>query len=355
MPYDVTVIGLGVMGSAAAWQLARRGHRVLGVERFGPGHDRGSSHGLTRVIRQAYYEHPAYVPLVLHAYELWAELERQTGRTLFTKTGAFMIGSARSALVVGSLESVRKHRLPHRVLSAPDLRARFPFMKFRDDEIAVEEFDAGVLMAEESVLAFQEAARRCGAELRFGVEGRLGAAPKTVVAAGPWLPALVPGLRLKVERQVLFWFDPGAGRERPPLFMWDRDGRLLYSIPDVRDHGVKVAFHHGGEITTAETVRREVSPLEIDDMRSWLDQTVPPLNGALRKAATCLYTNTPDEHFALGPLPGDPNVIVASPCSGHGFKFAPVVGQIVADLAIDGRTRHPIDLFRLNRITRSRR
>jgi len=343
---DVTVIGLGVMGSAAAWQLARRGLRVLGLEQFTPAHDRGSSHGLTRVIRQAYFEHPDYVPLVLRAYELWAELERDCGRELLRKTGAFMIGRPDGAIVRGSLESALRHGLRHRMHSAAELRARFPFLLVRDDEVALEEYDAGVLLAEEAVLAMQDLARRRGAELRFGVRARPEGG-KTVIAAGAWTPELVPALPLQVERQVLYWFDPVSDRDRIPLFIWDRDGRPFYSIPDVRDHGVKVAFHHGGEISSPEGIHREVAASEVEDMRRRLMETVPPLNGALRKSAVCMYTNTPDEHFAIGsPAPG---LIVASPCSGHGFKFAPVVGEIVADLAVSGSTRHPIGLFGLDR------
>jgi sarcosine oxidase len=350
-PFDVAVIGLGAMGSAAAYHLARRGLRVVGLEQFTPAHDRGSSHGLTRVIRKAYFEHPDYVPLVLRAYELWAELEKESGRELYRKTGAFMIGRPDSPVVRGSLESARVHGLPHRMLSTADLRARFPFMRFRDDEVALEEFDAGVLFAEEAVLAMQDLARRRGADLRFGAPGAIGepTAKKTIVTAGAWLPGLAPSLPLKVERQVLYWFDPLSDRERIPLFMWDRGGRLFYSIPDVKDHGVKVAFHHHGEITAADRLRRDVGADEIEDMRRRLAETVPPMNGPLRKSAVCMYTNTPDEHFAIGVLPSHPGVIVGSPCSGHGFKFAPVVGEILADLAVSGSTRHPISLFSLDR------
>jgi sarcosine oxidase len=223
-------------------------------------------------------------------------------------------------------------------------------MKFRPDEAAVEEFDAGVLLAEEGVLAMQDAALRRGAELRFGATARIDdlPAPKVIVAAGAWLPGLVPGLPLQVERQVLFWFRP-LDASAIPLFIWERDGRPFYSIPDIRDHGVKVAFHHGGETTTADALRRDVAPDELDEMRRRLADAVPPLNGALLKSAACMYTNTPDEHFAIGGLPSDPRVLVASPCSGHGFKFAPVVGEILADLAVDGRTRHPIGRFGLDR------
>ena len=350
MAYDVAVLGLGAMGSAAAWQLAKRGAKVLGLERFSPAHDRGSSHGLTRVIRQAYFEHPSYVPLVLRAYSLWAELEGETRRELFRRrTGALMIGTTESPVVKGSLESARLHGLPHDVLTAAELRARFPFMLFRDEDVAVEELEAGVLLAEDAVLAMQDAARAHGAELRFGVRAAIGepAAAKTIVTAGPWVSELVPSLPVRVERQVLYWFDAGEFQRRVPLFIWDYEGRVFYTIPDVRDHGVKVAFHHGGETTGADALRREVSTEEIDDMRRRLARTVPPMDRPPRKSAACMYTNMPDEHFAIGALPGRPDVIVGSPCSGHGFKFAPVIGEILADLALAGRTRHPIDLFRL--------
>jgi sarcosine oxidase len=355
MPFDVAVVGLGAMGSAAAWQLARRGLRVVGLEQFTPAHDRGSSHGLTRVIRQAYYEHPDYVPLLFRTYELWAELEKASGRELFKKTGAFMIGPPGGELVRGSLESARVHGLKHRLLSASDLRARFPFMRFRPEDVALEEFEAGVLFAENAVLAMQDEARRHGAELRFGVKARIGdsLARKYVVTAGAWMTELVPSLPLNVERQVLYWFEALSDRDRIPLFMWDYEDLLFYVIPHVRDHGVKVAFHHGGEFTSADRLRREVSPAEVEKMRDRLAKTVPPMNGPLKKSAVCMYTNTPDTHFAIGALPSNPDVIVASPCSGHGFKFAPVVGEILADLAIDGRTRHPIGLFRLDRFAKT--
>jgi sarcosine oxidase len=342
------------MGSAIAWQLARRGRSVLGLEQFGPAHDRGSSHGLTRVIRQAYFEDPAYVPLVRRAYDLWAQLEQESGRHLLTKMPAMMIGRPESAVVRGSLQSAQTHGLRHRFLTTADLRSRFPFMNFLNDEVAVEEFDAGILRAEDALLAFQESAVRHGADLRFDNVADIPMTPatKVVLSAGPWLPNLVPGLPLKVERQVVFWFEPKR-TAAVPLFVWERGESVFYSIPDVSGHGVKTAFHHGGRITTAESVEREVSDSEIDQMRGMLEATVPTLNGTLMKTTTCLYTNTPDGHFAIGFLPDDPRTLVVSPCSGHGFKFAPVIGEIaadlLADLLIDGRTSHPIDLFRLDR------
>jgi sarcosine oxidase len=336
--FDVAVVGLGAMGSAAAWHLARRGLRVLGLERFGPAHDRGSSHGRTRVIRQAYFEHPDYVPLLLRTYELWRELERESGSELYRKTGAFHIGAATSPVVAGSLESARRHSLPHRVLTAADLARRFPFMRFRPEDVALEEFEAGALFAEDGLLAFQEGARRRGAELRFDAPVRsLDEIPaaKLVLTAGPWMRDFLPALPLRVERQVLFWFDPPP--EPTPLFVWDRGPRVLYSIPDMRQDGVKVAFHHGGETTTADSIRRDVSDDEVGEMRRALAETMPALDRPPRRASVCMYTNTPDEHFAIGAVPGRAGACFASACSGHGFKFAPVVGEILADLVAGGR------------------
>jgi sarcosine oxidase len=343
--YDVTVIGLGAMGSAAAWQLAKRGLRVLGLEQFTPAHDRGSSHGRTRVIRQAYFEHSDYVPLVLRAYELWRELEAESKRTLFVKTGGLMIGPEGGPVLSGSIESARKHGIPHTLLSNTQLSREYPFMRFRPQDQALWEHEAGVVFAEDSVLAFQDRARALGAELRFGVKAPLPEG-KVVLTAGSWLPEFAPRLPLRVERQVMHWFDLS---HKTPLFIWDYGTIPFYSIPDVRGDGVKIALHHGGETTTPEKIRRDVGADEIEEVNARLRETIPALAGGYRKSTTCLYTNTPDEHFAFGFLPGRKDVVVGSPCSGHGFKFASVVGEILADLVIDGKTRHPIAPFSLDR------
>ena len=346
MAHDVTIIGLGAMGSAAAWQLAKRGLRVLGLEQFTPAHDRGSSHGRTRVIRQAYFEHADYVPLVLRAYELWREIEAETKRTLFVKTGGLMIGPETGPVFRGSVDSARKHGLRHRILSRADLGREYPFMRFRPEDVALWEDEAGVVFAEDAVLAFQDRARELGAELRFGVTSELPEG-KVVLTAGSWLPRFAPQLPLRIERQVMHWFDLP---QRTPLFIWDYGKVPFYSIPDVRGDGVKIALHHAGATTTPETIRRDVGQDEIDEVRARLRETIPALAEGYRRSTTCLYTNTPDEHFAFGFLPGRKDVVVGSPCSGHGFKFASVVGEILADLVIDGKTRHPIAPFSLDRL-----
>lgn len=352
MAYDVAVIGLGAMGSAAVYHLARRGLRVLGVDRFSPPHDKGSSHGKSRAIRKAYFEHPSYVPLVLRAYELWRELEAETGARLLNPTEMLLVGKEDSTVVRGSIESARTHGLKHTVLSTAQVRSAYPALNVRPGEIAVREDEAGVLFPEDAVAAHLDRARQLGAELRFGeVADPLAAplAPKTVLATGPWMKALLPELPLAVERQLMFWFDPVSDPGRIPLFLWDFDGRAFYVIPDLRGDGFKVSFHHRGPHADPHRPQAPATDDEIGPVREQLARAVPSLNGALRRSATCFYTVTPDEHFVVGFHPKRPDVTLLSPCSGHGFKFSAVIGEIAADLATEGRTRHPIDLFRPDR------
>ena len=265
-----------------------------------------------------------------------------------------MIGPEESPIVRGSRESALAHGLSHRMLSSAELGVAYPFMRFGPRDVALQEDAGGVLFPEDALLSFQEAARRSGAELRFGVKAEIGehAARCTVVTAGAWLPDLLPGLPMKGERQVLHWFDPVSDGDRIPLFIRDTEGPPLYVIPGFHGEGTKAAFHHGGETSHPDRLLRDVSAEEVALMRRRLEATIPALNGPLRRSAVCLYTNTPDEHFAIGFLPGRPDVLAVSPCSGHGFKFAPVIGEIVADLVAEGGTRHPLGLFDLARFFR---
>lgn len=366
------VIGLGGMGSAAAAQLAARGQRVLGLEQFQPAHAFGSSHGGSRVIRLAYFEHPSYVPLLLRAYELWERLERDSGRSLLTITGGLMIGAPDSDVVSGSLRSAREHGLAHEVLEPAEIRRRFPPFMPQPGVVALHEGRAGVLRPEAAIHAHLERARAGGADLRFdqrvvdwqalpsgGVEVRTThdrhQAGRLVLAPGAWASAMfrLPALPLEVERQVLFWFDPAGGAgayaaDRFPIYIWDLgEGVQFYGFP-ADEAGVKVAFFRTGGAArcTADTVDRTVAPEEVRAMRQALVPGLPALaSGTLVKTVTCMYTLTPDHHFAIGLHPHHPDVVIASPCSGHGYKFASVVGEVLADLAIDGTTRHRIDLF----------
>lgn len=380
--YDVIVLGLGGMGSAAAAHLAARGRRVLGLEQFTAPHDRGSSHGHTRVIRQAYFEHPAYVPLLLRAYELWRELERNTGRELLHLGGGLMLGAPDSEVVSGSLRSARAHGLPHEELDAREIRRRFPQFQIGDDTVALFERAAGLVFCERAVTAHLEVAGRRGAELRFeepvlGWQPTAGggvtvttakgsySAAQLVITPGPWAPALLAelGVPFVVERQVLFWFQPPAGvapftPDRFPIYIWQHPtGATPYGFPamDGADGGVKIAFYRKpvAEPCTAESVDRRIRDDDVADMRAALRELLPALDGPLVKAVTCLYTLTPDLNFVIGPHPAHPQVQVAAGFSGHGFKFCSVVGEVLADLVTRGRTPHDIGLFAPTRFGRT--
>ncbi|MFJ8545869.1 N-methyl-L-tryptophan oxidase [Streptomyces sp. NPDC093586] len=370
--YDVIVIGLGGMGSAAAHHLSARGARVLGLEKFGPVHNRGSSHGGSRITRQSYFEDPAYVPLLLRSYELYEDLQRATGRDIAVLCGGVMIGRPDSRTVAGSLRSAREWDLPHEMLDAKEIRRRFPTLAPKDDEVALYERRAGLLRPENTVAAHLQLATRQGADLHFeepmtrwepyrdGV--RVHTAENTytaghlVICPGAWAPRLLTdvGVPFDVERQVMYWFQPRDGIEpfhsrHHPVYIWeDAAGVQIYGFPAIDGPrlGAKVAFFRKGDVTTPETIDRTVHDHEVAAMAAHLEGCVPDLPGTFLKAATCMYTNTPDEHFVIARHPAHPDsTTVACGFSGHGFKFVPVVGEILADLALAGATEHPIGLF----------
>ncbi len=367
--HDVIIAGLGAMGSAAAFHLAQRGIRVIGLDRFAPPHTRGSSHGKTRVIRQAYFEDPAYVPIVQRAYRLWSELQDECGTALLLKTGGLMIGRPDSEVVAGAKLSAERHGLEHEVLSGAELARRFPCLRPEPDMIAVYEPHAGILFPEACLRAHLGLAQSHGAQIHthepllgWKADGR-GVSVKTeratysaqrlVISAGPWAGQLLADLQpaLTVERQIQFWFHPSRAHAsfsatRCPVHLWQFDGdQVAYGIPDLGD-GVKVARHHGGASGSPEHLSGQVDAQEIADIRSLIRRFFPDADGALRSAATCLYTNTPDGHFWLDRHPAYENVLIASPCCGHGFKFASAVGEILADLATGVTPSFDLSLFR---------
>jgi sarcosine oxidase len=374
--FDVVVIGLGVTGVAALAELAGRGARVLGIDRFTPPHPHGSSHGDTRITREIYYERPLYVPLVQRARAQWRELERRTGRRLFVQTGGLNIGAPDCDLVSGASASALEYGLAHEVLSAEHIRHHFPGLCPDHDMIGIYEPTGGVLLPESCISALHESARRAGARLRYdesvtGIER----APKLievvtsrtryrarriVLAAGAWLPALLPDLELPlvVERQVMLHFasrSPGVyAAERFPFTLWYTPaGATLYTCPDV-GAGLKAALHHGGETVDPDHVRRAVDAAEVAEVRALLSPYFPEIHGEPIGFATCLYTTTPDFDFILDLDPHDARVVIASACSGHGFKFGPAVGEIVADLALSGEARWDIGPFSLSRFASAR-
>jgi monomeric sarcosine oxidase len=372
MSYDVVVLGLGGMGSAAAAHLTARGQRVLGLERFGPAHDRGSSHGGSRITRQAYFEDPAYVPLLLRAYELWDRLRADSGADVHVRTGGVFLGRPESRTVAGGLGAAREWGLEHELLDASAIRRRFPTLTPADDEVGLVEAAAGFARPEATVTAHLDLAAARGAELRFGepalswtatpgggVRVRTAAgeheAGALVVSPGSWAPEVLAGLGLPltVERQVMYWFQPSGGTgawtpDRHPIYIHEAaDGTQVYGFPaiDGPDGGAKVAFFRRGAPCTPETIDRTVHPEEVAAMAGHLAGILPTLPGRFLTAVTCMYTTTPDEHFVIATHPEHPQVTVACGFSGHGFKFVPVVGEVLADLATTGATRHPIGLF----------
>jgi sarcosine oxidase len=374
MTPDVIVIGLGAMGSATLYELSRRGVRALGIDQFAPPHRLGSTHGRTRIIREAYFEHPLYVPLVRRAYELWDELQEVSGKTLFRPTGGLMIGPPDGVLVAGARRSAVEHAVPHELLTADEVRRRWPVYDPPEDHAALFEVRAGLLLPEACVETYLDLARRNGAAVRADERvqswrARGGAvtvvtnahtytARRLVVAAGAWLRELVADLTLPlvVERQMFHWFRPSSRPElhaaaRCPLALWEfeRD-RMVATFPDLGD-GVKVGVHHEGETTDPAAVRRDVTAEEDADARALLSRLMPDAAGPLVESRVCLYTNTPDHDFVVDTHPAHPEAVLLSPCSGHGFKFASVIGEIAAELTARGESPFDLSPFRLDRFT----
>lgn len=372
--YDVAVVGLGAMGSAALFRLARRGMRVVGIERFARGHANGSSHGESRAIRLGYFEHPSYVPLARAAYEGWYELERLTGETVLTRTGVLEMGKPGSVIVNGSREASELHGLPHEVLDASEIARRFPQFTLPSDYSAVWQPDGGFVRPELANRLHLELAERAGATIvenrkvlavepgphavRILTEDGSVEAGSVIVAAGAWIGDLVSDLKpqLTVTRQVLAWFEPS--RESAvalgalPVFIIDGADDIAYGFPDI-GAGFKCASHHdSGTWKHADAARQDAGPADEKRMRDFLEAYLPDAAGPLKAMQTCMYTRTPDEDFVLDLHPQDPRIVVASPCSGHGFKFASVIGDVLADLTTEQATKHDISRFRIARLLR---
>jgi sarcosine oxidase len=369
MAYDVIVAGLGGMGSTTAWQLAKKGHSVLGIERFAPSHDQGSSHGDSRIIRLAYFEDPAYVPLLKRAYELWSEAQYASGEDLFFETGGVMIGPSDSKTVAGALRSAQEWDLGHQMLSYQDMRERFPQFLLKENEVALFEERAGFVRPERSCATHNLLAEQHGAEMRFGekflswqpdgegvevvTDKGTYRANRLVISGGSWNPKLLTELKIpmEVKRLTLFWFDVENMSEwqlgKMPIYIWEPiDIEQFYGFPaiDGPGCGAKIAYFRVGPECDPDHVDRTVRANEIDHINQATCR-LKGMTGPLLRTATCLYTNTPDEHFVIGLHPEYPQVSMAAGFSGHGFKFASVIGEIMSDLATEKSTAHPIDLF----------
>jgi len=370
--FDCIVIGVGGMGSSTLYNLAKRGRRVLGLEQFDIPHAEGSSHGVNRIIRLAYYEHPSYVPLLRRAYELWSEIESVTGEQLLYKTGSIDTAPSGHEVFEGSLESCLLHDIPHRVLNHAQINEEFPGYQLPPGHMGLLQGDGGFVLSERSIVAYANAAMSTGAEIHArevvsGWEPDQGGvrvftdrgeytAERLVITAGAWTSGMVPILDdLAVpERQVLAWLQPIDGSlytpEVFPVFNAYFDEGRYYGFPVYGIPGFKVGrYHHLEEVIDPDFAIKTVNSEDEAVLRSAVERYFPKANGTTMTLKTCMFTNTPDEHFIVDLLPANPQVAVAAGFSGHGFKFASVIGEILADLAINGETEHNIDLLKIDR------
>ena len=348
------------MGAATAWRLTKRGADVVCFDRFSPPHAQGSSHGDSRIIRTAYFEGAFYVPLLREAFELWRELESINGARILTMTGALYIGSESSEAVAGAQRSAEEHDLDVDVLSAPQLRKRYPGHMPRDGDVAVLDRQAGILSPEGAVTAMLQQVSGVQRDHRVeGLDELLRDHDAVVVAAGPWMPELIPWIPLKIERQVHAWLAIARDADwfapdRFPVFIRQTEQfGDVYGFPAMDGASVKVGRHHDGDFTDPDHIKRQVDDRDLDPLRLMAATYLRGVSGHVRRTLTCMYTNTPDHDFVVDFAPGDGRVIVISACSGHGFKFGPVIGDVAADLLLEGKTARDISHFSAARFATS--
>ncbi|MFC9286223.1 N-methyl-L-tryptophan oxidase [Streptomyces sp. NPDC057052] len=375
--YDVVVVGLGGVGSAAARSLAVSGKRVLGLERFGPVHNLGASHGESRGVWQAYFMGPGYVPLLRRARTLWSELEEESGERLFHQTGGMCLGPAEGELIPAARASAEQCGLPHEYWTADQVHAHYPQFTPADDCVAVYDPESGYVQPEQTVRVQLGLAGKHGAELHFdeqvleitetsgGVRIRTDRtvyhAEHVVVSAGCWAPGLLPGMAIPISvlRKVMLWFEPEGDMAdflpgRFPYWIWEGDGMIGYGHPAANGThgGVKAGVHSGGTPADPDSVERFVDQREVQEIQSFLRDRIPGLGrGRYRQSAVCLYDNTPDQAFLIGPASDEGRILLAAGTSGHAFKFLPAIGEALAELVTDGRTRQDLSLFAPGRFT----
>jgi len=368
--FDAVVVGCGAMGSSISYNLAARGIRVLTLEKFNLNHEFGSSHGKTRIIRLAYFEDPRYVPLLRRAFESWRKLCAMSGKELLLMTGGLMIGPEDGTFVTRVVGSAREHSLPHKLLKSREVTEAYPAFRLEEGYSTVYDENAGILIPEECISAYTEAARLSGCVFKFsepvtcwrktreGVEVETAkdryTADKLVLSAGAWNGPLSGGtVPLTIEIQTMFWFSSGGNEVfapgRMPIFiMEETQGHYFFGTPEVGD-GVKVATNHDGEVVDPDRPRRMVTESDETPVREFVSRRFPKLNIRPLSSATCLCSNTPDRNFVIDFLPREKDVVIVSACSGHGFKFASVIGEIGADLVLEGRSHYDISFLRLER------
>ena len=371
--FDVIVLGLGANGSSALYHLSKTQYTVCGIDRFTPPHVFGSSHGQSRIIRQAYHESPMYVPLVKEAYNLWHELEQISGEQLLLQTGGVILGIEEGMVIHGARLSAETHGVPYEYLHSKEIKKRFPALKPTEETVAVVEQNAGILFPEKCIKTNLNQAARNGATLQYNevvtaiipndnevevvTDKDRYHASKLIVSAGAWFNDLMPDLHLplSVKRQVLFWFNNTNQHSQAyllprhlPIYIWEyTKGRMFYGFPDLGD-GLKIAPHHEGQPAHPDLLTKYVSDVEINDMKAVAEQYFD-IKAVFHYSDVCMYTNTPDEHFIIDYHPQYKNIVIGSPCSGHGFKFSSLTGKILADMAIGEPLHFDVSPFRIGR------
>ncbi|MBT3556202.1 MAG: N-methyl-L-tryptophan oxidase [Rhodospirillales bacterium] len=370
--YDIIVVGLGVMGGSAAFNCAKRGVKVLGLDANHPNHILGSSHGATRAIRETYFESPEYVPLSQRSAELWRELEEESGQSLLTTNGAIYVAPKDHPMAKGVVSAADVHGLDIEHLSIDDMASRFPGFALPEDWAGIYESNGGVIQAEASRKAHVDMAVKHGADLRFGcavtgwsqnsagnvvvttTDGEFEAA-SAILTLGPWACEALHELNLPLtgRRIPIIHFDAiDASRynaDDMSVYFWATPEGIYAGFPYFDGEGVKIMRHDAGDVCTPETARRDVTDFDITEISDFANKYMPYANRSVRNTLIGLYTMTPDGHFVIDRHPGFNKVAYATGFSGHGFKFAPVIGEILADMILDGATKHPTGFLTASR------
>ncbi|MFN8578530.1 MAG: N-methyl-L-tryptophan oxidase [Candidatus Sericytochromatia bacterium] len=365
--YEVIVIGIGAMGSSALYHLSKKNSNILGIDQFVPPHNLGSSYGETRIIREAYFEHPLYVPFIQNAYKLWDELQEKSDEQLIKNTTGLMLGDLESETVTGAELSAITHNLPYQKLDFQEINKRFNYFKPTDETYGIFEKNAGVLFPEKCITENLKQAKLNGAEVLNNTKiisweqksdfillkssDNEFRSKKIIISNGAWILDLLKiNLPLEVSRETLFWIEDNNNNLKDcPIYIWEYEkDKIFYGFPTMNNMA-KVAFHHQRNLTTADKLNRDISQEEKEKMLNIAHKYLN-LKGEIQRQEVCMYTNTPDHHFLIDFYPDNENIIIASPCSGHGFKFSSIIGKILSEMIFEEKLSNNIDPFKINRL-----
>lgn len=377
--FDLIIVGVGSMGAATAYYLSKQGLKVLGIEQFDIVHERGSHGGQSRIIRKAYFEHPDYVPLMHKAYENWKQIESESNTKLYTETGIVYFGKEFDPLIAGAQQSAALYELNVKRYNANDAREKFPAFKIPDDFIALAEPEAGFIIPDKTIKVYAAQAQKNGAifltntkvkewkqhkdVIEITTNQDTYTSNKLVITAGAWTKKIVPVLKpdIQVTQQVVAWVKPkNIDKFKlgsfPCWLIQDPKKGSFYGFPILpsstygQPEGLKIAHHFPGEPVDPDRPDNAINTERIEDIKFMLQKYFDEAEAEIVELKTCLYASTTDEDFIIDFLPdSNKKVVIACGFSGHGFKFAPVVGEILADMSIKGNTDLPINFLKLDR------